>query len=282
MQADLRPYVDIAVEELGIDPQPEFERWFVRRWGTFGRKLGGALGDDARTKVMRGKYPWQDAHLRVLHRVLTLHEYGLTPEETWKHPKEDRPKYTPEEFRELLKGARSNHEDPLKLIKAHSSPRLSFEVRGVPSTAKLALAGAEPYLSSDERQVVAASSTICFSVVPQVEGCLWVFSRQAEENTSILNEHLDSSRHTVFPAYKSVSFPARKSASVPGDRELVVINWPKEIDPGAYELSEMLERNDLLVSDSELRRIGLAVADNAKEADDSNRVWASVLPIRIA
>ena len=284
MQVDMNRYVRrIAISELGLKPKPDFERWVQDRWHCFGPKLGGRdLANETIEELMSGRYLGKTTIFRVLHHILTLHEYGLTPEETWKRPEDDGLLHTEGGFRALLREARSKHKDPLKLINAFSSPRLSFEVGGAQPSVKLAFAGAEPYLSSDERPVVPASSPICLSVVPQVEGCLWVFSRQAEEKTSILNEHLDCPRQTIFPAYKSVSFPVRKSASVPGDRELVVINWPMVIDPGTYDLSEMLERSDLLVSDSELRRIGLAVADSAKDADEAKRVWASVLPIRIA
>lgn len=282
MIVEMNRYAKIAVSVLGLKPEPDLRRWVQDRWHYYGPSLGRDLADDTIDELMSGSYDWKDHHFPVLHHVLTLHEYGLTPEETWKRPGDDGLLHTEEEFRALLREARSKHKDPLKLINTFASPRLSFEVRGAQPTVKLALAGAEPYLSSDERPVLPASSPICFSVVPQVEGCLWVFSRQAKEKTSILNEHLDSPRQTVFPAYKSVSFPVRKSASVPGDRELVVINWPMVIDPGKYDLSEMLERSDLLVSDSELRRIGLAVADTAEIKDEAKRVWASVLPIRIA
>lgn len=281
MLIDMRPYVTIAVEELGLKPQPDLKRWFEDRWETFGPALGGALGADARDKAMRGKYLWQDSHFLVLHRVLTLDEYGLIPQKTWKQPGEDRLLHTPDEFRALLRVMKAKHKDPLHLIKIHSDPRLTFEV--YPANVSLMLEGAEPYLlSSDGRLVVPAASPICFAAVPQVEGYLWFLSRHSEERTSILNEHLQHPRRTIFPAYRLVSSPARNSAGTPGDRELVVINWSKYLDLADYELADVLRRDDALVSDAELRRLGVAVADSAQNTDEAKHVWASVMPIRIS
>lgn len=281
MLFDARAHVNITVEVLGLKPQPDLKRWFEDRWDTFGPPLGGALGEDARTKLMRGKYHWQDSHFRVLHRVLCLDEFGLTPEETWNLTLGNHPIPTPDEFRALLTEVRSEHVDPLFLIKTNSDPRLTFEVR--PAHARLAIDGAEPYLnSSDGRPIVPAASPICFTAVPRVDGYFWVLSRHSEERTSILNEHLGHPRGEVYPADKLLPFPARNSASVPGDRDLVAINWSKEIDLRDYDLSSLLERNDVAISDSELRRLGVAVADSAQSADETKKIWASVLPIQIS
>ena len=280
MYKDMRVYRKTAIEVLNLDPQPDLRRWFLEHWNKIGATTYKSMADETIDDLMRGKHKWQPEHLDILHRVLTLHEYDLSSEETWRVSENEDLVLTETDFRALLMRVRSQHKDPLHLLNRNTEDRFSFEIDLGP--AAMPFHQTEPYLKpTKDRIAIPTGTPISFRIVPQAEGRVLVLSRHVSaEKTSVLNEFLDRPRAATFPAYKSIKFPVREASGEAGDRDLIAINWPARIEPDLYDLSGLFERKDLEVTEQELRRLSAAVAATRSEKDDS-RVWASVRRLRL-
>lgn len=280
MDIDLKRYRDIAIEELRLTPTNPLERWFADQWNLVAPAISKRISDDQIGRIMNGTRPLHRQHLEIVHRVLTLNMYGLSLEEVWgDEPSVSQP-LDPESFRALLKQARVRHEDPLHLLQVHADPRLAFDVEERHS--KLAFEAVEGDIleTACERKTVLPGAELQLALVAQVRGPVLFMTRHGvTRSIRVLNEYLDKRRTIIYEPNKLIKCPFRQTSTDPGDRDLVAVNWPECLDLASYGLDDLFKRDDLIVTEDEMRAIGGAVADTAHR--EGERVHASVVPIRI-
>lgn len=289
---DLREYRRAAIEELDLVTQPDLDRWFKTRWRALVDNLysGSAKADETINEIMRGGYDRKAVHLEILHRVLTLHDYGLSVEDAWLAPGETSLRHDLDGFRELLRAAKANHKDPLKLLREGASPRVALQVRVGPAPEVANVPMIFDKAESHYRKLGLMSDRIKIKIGDYFQPTLQTQARgrvilmsfdEKWEKFSVLNELLHVSRSVQYEAYKQCTFPMAPAGGEAGSREFIVVNWPATRDPSVDGLASLFEGKSRDVSVAEIRALGTAVSQTVHESDE-NRVWAATQPFYLS
>lgn len=257
------------------------KRWLEAGWAKLGPRYLSSLGDDALPRLLRGKYKWNDEHVKTWHSVLTLDQYGLKWEDIWGPVDGTDIRYDLEAYADLLRNALSQHKDPLGLIRRHSDKAFPLKLDGPGGFMWTDLVeggdASDPTPSDLLTQNV--GDKLVFMVTPRTEGCVLLFSTlQRTGKTFIMNEVLGMPRINTHSRWEPLRFQPSIANGEPGRRDVIAINWPKTVDPERYNLAGFFARADPSVSDDEMRRFGAAIAETKKRSDEE-RVFARLRPL---
>lgn len=290
---DLRPYEQAAIDTLGIgvDQTAGLRRWRHARWEVFASLRPGNVARLFETvnEIMTGKYMQNDEHFEVLHRVLHLHEYGLSAPELWARKSPTELVLDLNAFTERLRAARTEHADPMRLFRQINDDTLAFEVspdhNGPAPVHTLVFGQAERRggdRDDDKAVVFKDGSVVAHHLVPRATGHVLLISRRdSDGRLGVLNELLDRPRTGIVPANKLMSFTPKPMTGPPlGVRDLIAVNWPQGVEKADHDLIDLFARKGPEMDESELRRIAAAIAQTAANPPDT-RVTAAVQRIRI-